>query len=191
MKHWIAVALVAGATLVHAQGNGKKDLVARILQAQQPGIENIGRTLAERPALQLRQAAAQALAQVPADKREAVGKQIDADLQAYVQEAVPILRERAVKLAPTTLGAALEEKFTEDELRQILAWFESPVNRKYQQELPGMQDGFVQKLLAEGGPLLDPKIAALQDKIRSTLGVQPPAGAASGPAATPGRPASK
>lgn len=197
MKRWIVAALVAGATLAHAQGNGKKELVAKILQSQQAGIENISRSLVERPALQMMQAAGQALAQVPADKREAIGKQIDAELRKYVDESVPLLRERAVKLAPSTFGTALEEKFTEDELKQLLAWFESPVNRKYQQALPGMQDGFVQKLVAEASPLLDPRLAALQEKVRGLLGLPPPAASpsASAPrparAPAPARPASK
>lgn len=187
MKRWIVAALVAGATLAHAQGNGKKELVAKILQSQQAGIENISRSLVERPALQMMQAAGQALTQVPADKREAIGKQIDAELRKYVDESVPLLRERAVRLAPSTFGTALEEKFTEDELKQLLAWFESPVNRKYQQALPGMQDGFIQKLVAEASPLLDPRLAALQEKVRGLLGLPPPAASPSASAARPAR----
>ena len=70
--------------------------------------------------------------QLPADKREAIGKTIEADAKKYVDEAYPPVRERALKLAPTTLGAALEEKFTEDELKQLIAWLESPVNKKFQ-----------------------------------------------------------
>lgn len=196
MKRWIALALVAGAALAHAQGTGKKELVAKILQSQQAGIENIARNIVERPAVQMMQAAGQVLVQMPPDKRDAVGKQIDAELKKYVEASVPLLRERALKLAPTTFGTALEEKFTEDELKQLLAWFESPVNKKYQQTLPDMQNGFVQKLIAEGAPVLDPRIAALQDKVRSLLGVPAPQGAASGAkparaAAPPARAASK
>jgi hypothetical protein len=196
MKRWIALALVAGATLAQAQGNGKKDLVAKILQSQQSGIENIARNIVERPAVQMMQAAGQVIVQMPPDKRDAVGKQVDAELKKYVDESVPLLRERALKLAPTTFGAALEEKFTEDELKQLLAWFESPVNKKYQQTLPDMQNGFVQKLIAEGAPVLDPRIAALQDKVRGLLGVPAPQPAASAAkparaAAPPARAASK
>lgn len=195
MKRWIALALVACTTLAHAQGNGKKELVAKILQSQQAGIENIARNIVERPAVQMMQAAGQVLMQMPPDKRDAVGKQVEAELKKYVDESVPLLRERAIKLAPTAFGAALEEKFSEDELKQLLAWFESPVNKKYQQTLPDMQNGFVQKLIAEGGPVLDPRIAALQDKVRGLLGVSAAQGAASAAkparAAAPARAASK
>lgn len=192
MRAVIALALLAGATLSHAQTSPKKELVARLLQLQQSGIENVARGIAERPAAQLLQAAGAALQQQPADKREALGKAIEADVKKYVDEAVPLLRDRAVKLAPSTYGVGLEEKFSEDELKQLIAWHESPVSRKYQQAAPELQNTFAQKLVGEAGPLLDPKILALQTKIGTTLGIAAPAPAASGarPAAATPRPAS-
>jgi hypothetical protein len=199
MRALIVAALLVGATLAHAQGNAKKELVARLLQSQQAGIEGIARGIAERPAVQMMQAAGQVLGQMPPERREAAAKAVDAEIRKFVDEAAPLLRERAVRLAPSTYGAALEEKFSEDELRQLLAWFESPVNKKFQQTLPELQNGFVQKLIADAGPVIDPKLQALQERVRVALGGSAPAGAAAsasaprGPrAATPAaRPASK
>jgi hypothetical protein len=137
------------------------------------------------------QAAGQALqAQVPPDKREAVGRTIEADVKKFVEESTPVVKDHAVKLAPGVLGPTLEEKLSEDELKQLIAWFESPVNKKYQQMQPEMQNAFAQKLIAEISPLLDPKLLALQTKVRGTLAgaVSAPAGSApvSGkPAAAP------
>lgn len=188
MRALVAVALLAGATLAHAQT--KKDLVAKLLQLQQPAIETAARDLAQRPAVQLLQAAAAALQQVPADKRDATAKALEADAKKYAEEAVPVMREQALKLAPSTYGAGLEEKFSEDELKQLIAWHESPVSRKYQQAVPELQNGFAQKLIAQVGPQLDPKIQALQQKMRATLaaasGAAPGASAprASAPAAS-------
>jgi len=171
MKRWIGVALLACATVAHAQSTpAKKELVAKLLTLQQPGIESVARGIVERPAVQLMQAVAQVLqTQVPPDKREALAKSIETDVKKFVDESVPVLRERAVKLAPTTLGPILEEKFSEDELKQLIAWFESPVNKKYQQLGPEMQNSFAQKLIAEAAPLLDPKLQALQQKVRGSL----------------------
>ena len=186
MRFLIAAALLAGATLAHAQTSpAKKELVAKVLQLQQPGFENMARGLAERPAAQMMQAAGAALQQLPPDRREAAAKAVDADIRKYVDEAVPLLRERALKLAPPVYGSALEEKFSEDELRQLIAWLESPVNRKFQQTLPELQASFTQKLVAEAAPLLDPKIQALQAKLRTTLGL--PAPSASPSASAPAR----
>ena len=196
MRALVATALIVGAALAHAQGETKKALVAKVLQTQQGGIENIARGIVERPAVQMLQAAGQLIAQMPPDRREATGKAIEAEVRRYVEEATPLLRQRAIQLAPSAYGAALEEKFSEDELRQLLAWLESPVNRKYQQALPELQDAFVKKLIAEGAPLIDPKLQALQERVRGLVGAAAPAGSASGTrapraAAPPARPASK
>ena len=162
----------------------KKELVQKLLTLQQPGIEGAARNIVERPAAVMLQQAGQVLqTQVPADKREAVGKSIEADAKKYVEETYPAVRDRAVKLAPTTLGATLEEKFTEEELKQLIAWFESPVNKKFQQISGEMQSNFMQKLVAEARPLLEPKLQALEQKVRASLGVPAAAAPADGTAA--------
>jgi hypothetical protein len=185
-------ALLAGAALAHAQNGNKKELVQKLLVLQQPGIEQVARGLVERPALQMMQKVGLVLQQKFApDKRETVGKEIEAEIKKYIEESVPLVRERAIKLAPTTIGPILEEKFSEDELKQLIAWFDSPVNRKYQQLGPEMQTAFVQKLVTDARPVVDPKIQALEGKIRTILA--PAAGPASGaaPARAPGASAAK
>lgn len=174
--------------LAQAQGTAspaKKELVQKLLALQQPGIEAAARGVVERPAAQMMQEAGRVLqTQFPADKREAIGKSIEADAKKYVEDTYPAVRERAVKLAPSTLGATLEEKFTEEELKQLVAWFESPVNKKFQQTSGEMQNNFMQKLLAEARPLVEPKLQALEQKMRSALGA-PPAGGSTDSAAAP------
>ncbi len=166
----------------------KKELVKKLLQLQQANFDGLSRSIVERPAVQLMQAAGQALqTQVPAEKREATGKQIEADVKKFVDDSSAILRDRTAKLVPTTFGAGLEEKFTEDELKQFIAWTESPVNKKFQQILPDIQVTFMQKLAAETSPLLDPKFQALQQKVRTTLTTA--TGNASGGAAATSSPA--
>jgi uncharacterized protein len=175
-----ALLLCAG-TLAQAQGNtpspAKKELVQKLLALQQPGIESAARNIVERPAAVMMQEAGRVLqTQFPPEKREPIGKAIEADAKRYVEEAYPPVRERALKLAPSTLGASLEEKFTEDELKQLIAWFESPVNKKFQAASGEMQNNFMQKLVAEARPLLEPKLKDLEQKVRTALGA-PAAGA--------------
>lgn len=209
MKRFVMAALLAGAAIAHAQTGraapasssasapapsspAKKELVARILVLQQPSIEGLAREVALRPARQLGQEAAMALQTLPPEKRESAARSIDADIRRFIDEATPLLRERAIKAAPSTVGALLEEKMSEDELRQLAAWLDSPAARKYQQLAEPMQEALGQKLLAEADPLLTPKLQTLTQKLRTTLGVPPPAGAASGASAgKPARPASK
>jgi hypothetical protein len=180
--------LLCAASLAQAQGTAspaKKELVQKLLALQQPGIEGAARGIVERPAAQMMQEVGRVLqTQFPADKREAIGKTIEADTKKYVEEAYPLVRDRALKLAPTTIGVALEEKFSEEELKQLIAWFESPVNKKFQQASGEMQSNFMQKLVAEARPVLEPKLQALEQKVRTALGA-PAAGAPAEGAAAP------
>jgi hypothetical protein len=188
IRYLLGALLLCAGSLAQAQGTvspAKKELVQKLLTLQQPGIEGAARNIVERPAAQMMQEAGRMLqTQFPADKREAIGKTIEADAKKYVEEAYPPVRERALKLAPTTLGAALEEKFSEDELKQLIAWFESPVNKKFQQASGEMQSNFMQKLVAEARPLVEPKLQALEQKVRAALGA-PAAGAPADGAAAP------
>jgi uncharacterized protein len=172
----------------------KKDLVAKVLLLQQPAIEQLAQGLALRPAEQMLQQAGMALqSQVPADKREATAKEIQADVKKYADEAVPLVRERAVKLAPSTVGVLLEEKFSEDELKQLIAIMESPVNRKFQQLGGDMQKALMEKLVAETQGTVQPKVKALEQAIGKRLGLPAPApaAAASKAAKAPAKAASK
>jgi len=191
----LAVALASGATAqtttttAPTSSPAKKELVQKILVLQQPEIENVARSIVERPAAQMMQEAGLAMQrQVPPEKREAMGKAIEAEVKKYIEEAYPLVRERAVRLAPSTLGAALEEKFSEDELKQLLAWLESPVNKKFQ-TLGPVRNAFVQKVLAESVAAVDPKVGALDARIRVILGVPPANQAPASSGSPPARPA--
>jgi hypothetical protein len=191
----IVAALAAGGlaeaqTTPSASSPAKKELVARMLAIQQPGIEAMARSLAEEPAKSLMQQASQALRNLPPERREAVARDIENDLRKYVEEAGPIVRDRALKLAPTTVGALLEERFSEDELKQILVLLDSPVNKKFQALAPELQRSLGEKLVAETRPEVEVKVRALEKSISGRLAGS--AGAASGaskaPAAAPAAP---
>ncbi len=192
MKRLFVTALLASAAIAHAQtaasaasasaSPAKKELVQKLLVLQQPGIEGMARNMVEQPALRMLQAAGQVLQQVPPEKREATGKTIETDIKKYVDDATPIVRDRAIRLAPSTIGATLEEKFSEDELRQLIAWLESPVNKKYAQLGPDMQSNFTQKLVADARPMIEPRLQALDTKVRASLGVPAASSAPTAPA---------
>ncbi|MDB5872524.1 MAG: hypothetical protein JWQ07_1966 [Ramlibacter sp.] len=184
---------LACATGAQAQSSpAKKDLVARILKLQQPGIEAMAHGLVEQPAAELLGNAANALpSRVPKERQDAVAKEIQADIQKYLDETAPIVQARAVKLAPTTIGALLEEKFTEEELKQIVSIIESPVYGKFQRMGDEMQKAMVDKLIADTRPTVEPKVRALEQSVARRLGVAPTGPAASGAPRAPAKPASK
>jgi hypothetical protein len=175
MKKISVLALMLVATVAQAQtATSKKELVARMLVLQQPAIEQTAQAMVERPAMQMQQQAGLALqTRVPPEKREAAAKLVQEDLKKYVEETGPLVRQQAVKLAPSTIGALLEEKFTEDELKQLIAILESPVNRKYAQMGGEFQKALGEKLIAQTQSLVEPKVKALEQAVVKHLGLPP------------------
>jgi hypothetical protein len=170
-----------------AASPAKKELVAKLLQIQRPAVEAIGVSIVEAPVLQMRQALAPVFAQrVPADKREALARDLEAEIRKYGEEVVPIVRERAARLAPETIGTLLESRFSEEELRQLISIFESPAFRKYQQLGGELDRALREKLVAELRPTIEPKVRALDQamsrKLQAVIGT--PAAAPASPAAS-------
>ena len=175
----LTVAL-AGSSLVMAQD--KAALVKQFIDLQRPGIESLARGLVEQSSAPLAQAGSQYLqAQVPADKREAAAKAADTELKRYFDDVYPIVRDRAMQLAPVALAPLLETSFTEDELRQLLAWISSPLAKKYQELNPKMQEALTEKVVLDTRAAVEPKLRALDASVAKALG----APASPAPAAAP------
>jgi hypothetical protein len=196
LKMLAVAALLCSANLSFAQGAAlpssaaqasspaKKELIAKLLVLQQPGIEMLTRNILQQPLAGLMQSAGGALQQVPVDKREAVGKAIEADLKKFFDDNAPMMKERAIKLSPTTIGVVLDERFSEDELKQVLTWLESPVSKKFGQVNGELQKVLTEKLMADVGGTLDTRFKTLQQGVAKQLGVTAPKATAPAPAAS-------
>ena len=179
-KSLLILAIAATCATAHAQqasSPAKKELVARIVKIQQPAIDNMAQVLVQQSIGPLLEQVDNAVQRVPAEKREAVTKGIQADIRKYIDETVPVVRERANRLAPLTAGPILEEKFTEDELKQVIAMLESPVLAKFQASGAEIQRALTQKVVAETQPQVEQRFHTLEDSIGKRLGVAPRAGA--------------
>ena len=185
----LAAQVAAPATPAAVSSPAKKELVKKALQLQQAGIESVGIAMANQAAGQLLQMATPAITRLPEDKRKGVATELQAEVRKFQGEVAPILRASATKWAPSTLGTALEEKLTEDELKTLVAWLESPVSKKYHQLSGEAQQTLTQKIVAETRPQIEPKLKALEQAMMAKLNA---AGAASSPAAPkPADPAPK
>lgn len=190
----MAVALALCSVSAHAD---KKDQVQKILSLQQGALDDMAKGVAEQPARQLAGGARQVLVQaVPEDKREATAKQVDAEIKKYLDAAVPAVRSSAGKLSPTVIGPILEERFTEDELKQLATMLDSPVLKKYQTALPEMSAALLEKVVDDARPAVNPKLQAAETNIRKILdtasgGKLSAGGGAPAPAPAPAKPAGK
>ena len=178
--------VAAGVLAAPAQAQTKKELAARIIALQQADYELIGRGVAGQTAQQVMDTVAQALVQVPPDKREALAKDLQAEVRKFHDSIAPQLAERAGKLGPVVAQPQLEEKFSEDELKAVLAFMESPASKKYREfgaQLPML---IADKLITETRASVEPRLKTLektlQGKIKAaaTASAAPPKPAASG-----------
>ena len=181
-----ALSLAVGLTLAALAGPGlaqsspaKKELVQKVLTLQQPSYDGLARSMVEQPVQVLGQQASAVLQnRIPAEQRDAVAKDIQAEFNKYGEEVGPIVRERAQKLAPGTVGPLLEEKLSEDELKQVVAALESAGFRKFMALAPELQRALAQKLSSELQPTIEPKIKAMEQAVSKRLTAAAPAGAA-------------
>lgn len=194
-KSLLILAIAAACTCVQAQtpsSPAKKELVARIIKVQQPAIDNMARGLVQEPLLPLLERAEAALQQrVPAERREAVAKEIQGDARKFSDDMTSLVRDRAVKLAPATIGPLLEEKFTEDELKQVVQMLESPLLARFQSVGGDIQRVLVEKVVAETRSQVEPRFRSLEESIARRLGVTAGGGNAPAAAAPAQRPASR
>ena len=180
----IAIALSAGSALAQPSP-AKKALIDKIVALQQQGLaDGLAANIIQGPLSQLTQAGRGALQQVPPETREATAKAMDADLKKFVEDNVPYLKDKISKAVPATASALLDERFNEDELKQVLAWAESPVSQKFGLASVELQKAVAQKVMAEAGPTLDGRLKTLQASLAKQLGIQPPPASAPKPAAS-------
>ena len=186
LKPWLtratlAATLLGAASLCLAQGPAspaKKELIQKLLQLQQPELEGMARALAGQAVTPLgQQVGAFMQNRVPPEKREALTKDVQADFTKFGDDVVPLLRERLLKLAPDTVGPVLEEKLSEDDLRQVITALESPGFRKYMQLTPELQRALGQKLVTDTQAVVEPKIRALEQSLSNKLNAAAPAAA--------------
>ena len=184
-KLGLALALVlAAGTALADPSPAKKALIDKIVALQQQGMaEGLSNNIMQGPMSQLMQGARGALQQVPADKREATAKAMEAEVKKFVDENIPYLKDKISKAVPNSASALLDERFNEDELKQVLAWAESPVSQKFGLASIELNRAVAQKVMAEVGPTLDGRLKTLATNLAKQLGL--PAPGASAPAAKP------
>jgi hypothetical protein len=162
-----------GAPMAYAAGQpapGNKDqLVSRVIELIKPEAVPLQR-LEAIVVNAVQQAKIGMESRVAPDKRDAAMREIVAISKKTLEETEPIVRSAGEKLAPTTVGQLLRDKFSEDELRQLIALLESPVRKKFDEVLPQLQLSIGKAVFDETRPQVDPKLKAMGDAISQRIG---------------------
>lgn len=181
----LSLALATGTALADPSP-AKKALIDRIVALQQQGMaEGLANSIIQGPLAQLTQAGRAGLQQLPPEKREATAKAMDAELKKFIDENAPYLKDKISKALPTSSSALLDERFSEDELKQALAWAESPVSQKFGLVTVELQKAVAQKVMAEVGPTLEGRFKTLNANVAKQLSSAAPAAASAPKPAAP------
>jgi uncharacterized protein len=162
-------ALAIGGT-VHAAPlpAAKQELVNRVLQLWHP--ETIGESMLQAPVGDaVQQARAVLQGRVSPEKRDAALKEIVSDARQFMEENKPLAQASAQKLVGTTVAPMLAERFSEEELRQIITILESPVKKKFEAMVPELQKKLGEGVAADTRAVMDPKLQELQQRIGMRL----------------------
>lgn len=147
-----------------AASPAKQELAQQILKRL--NMDAIGETMLSAPVTDaLQQARGLLQGRVATEKRDATMLELSGQARKFMADVGPITRASADKLMPTTVQPMLTERFSEDELRQILAILDSAVRKKFEDMLPEMKKKLGESVAADTGPVVNPKLKSLQEDI--------------------------
>ena len=163
--------LACGSALAQADAQ-KKELASKIVAMQQGSeMEPIAAQLtgvAVTPMLQKWTPRMQA--EVPEARRKEVADKLNVELNKYRDETNAIIKSKISKVSNDVLVPAYAERFSEDELRRLAAFFDDPAIKKYQTALPEMLNALVQQLVEASRTEVQERTTAFDDTAAKIVG---------------------
>ena len=160
-----ALALCTGA---EAAATSKQELVNKVLKLWH--VESIGESMLQQPVGNaVQQARVMLQGRAAPEKRDAAMTEITEDARKFMEDNRSVTRASAEKLIPTTIAPMLAERFTEEELKQIIAILESPVKAKFEAMVPELQKKLGESVAADTRAVIDPMLQELQQRIGTRL----------------------
>jgi hypothetical protein len=120
---------------------------------------------------------------VPKARQAKATEEFNAELTKFAADANKIVSAKVGQANSESLIPAYMERFSLDELKQLAAFFESPVIKKYKTATPELVDVFVKKLVATTQPDIQARAKQFDTAASKIVGAAPAAPAA--PAAKP------
>lgn len=120
----------------------------------------------QRPAAEALQQARVALqGRVSAERRDETMLAIAKDVQKYIDEATPLVRESAKKDIGSTVIPILVKEFSANELTELIGILESPTKKKFEKLVPQMERTLGDRVAVDIGAEITPKMQELTKEV--------------------------
>ena len=118
---------------------------------------------------------------MPKDKVEQTAQSLNAELKKYNDDVTKIISGKVNKASVDSLIPVYMARFSLDELKQLVAFFESPAVKKYQTAAPELGNVFVNQLIIETRNDVSARAKQFDDAAAKIVGAAPKAPAATAP----------
>jgi hypothetical protein len=169
-----APAAVAATPPAAAAADNKQALAAKLVALQRgPEMERMVFQLTSSVVQPAIQRWAQKLETLPAAKQEKARDQLNAELKAHGDSVRKLIEDQMAKSADSMLQTAYLERFSESEMTQLVALFESPAFKKYQTMAPELGDLWIKDVISNSRAAVLDKDKAFDAKATSIFGAEP------------------
>jgi hypothetical protein len=169
----LGLAANAGAQSASAVPPEKQALVNRVLAKM--ALDSVGMQMLQAPVAEmLRQSRVVVTSRVPAEKQEAVMKDLTMEAAKFVEQEAPPLRASTQSVVQSSVAPLLAQKFSVEELKQLADVLESPVLAKFESLVPEMKRAVGDNVAKANAAQIQPKMTELQNRVglrlRAALG---------------------
>jgi len=172
----LAIASLALSAAVNAQtADPKLEWATRAVALQQgPELERLVGQLADSATQNILQNWGPKLqSNVAPAKMEQAKEGLNAELKKYFDDVSKTINGKVGKVSSSALIPAYMERFSLDELKQIVAFFESPAIQKYQSAAPELGSLFVKQLIEETNADVMARTRQFDDAATKIVGAGP------------------
>ena len=185
MKKLLAAMAFAGLAIsvtVQAQtADSKLEWATKAVALQQgPELDRLIGQLAESSSQDVVQSwGVKMRANIPDTQQEKAAESLNVELKKYNDDVTKIIKNKVNKASADSLIPVYMERFSLDELKQLVAFFESPAVKKYQVAAPALGNAFVNQLIMETRADVSARARQFDDAAVKIVGTTPkPAAAA-------------
>lgn len=168
----LALTLALASTPVLAQ-NSKQALAARLVQLQ---VQMDGEALTEQLAVTaigplVAKWSQRVQESVPADKQQDVTRRLDAELEKLGDGTEQAIRSQLQAAAEAALVPLYMQRLSEDEMKAVIAYLESPASEKFQSLSVETTEAWAQKIVSSTEAQVKTKVDAFEAAAIGIVGV--------------------